>query len=93
MMKISAIEKRRIGQEEVDKNYDYFRSNLAKITAESSGRSFVLLHKQKAIGYFDTRSDAKETACIMYKDKNLPFSIQEVADKPVELGYQAHALF
>ncbi len=79
-------------QEEVDKNYEYFKKNIDEITPKSNGKKFVLLHKQKQIGYFQTIDDAEEAGNLLYKDKDLPFSIQEIGELDVDLGFQSYAV-
>ncbi len=84
-------ELRRARKEEVHKNYEYFEKNIAAIKSKSNGKNFVLLHKLEVKGYFKVFSDAVEKGKALYKDT--PFSIQEIEEKPGNLGFQTYAVF
>ncbi len=77
-------------QAEVDKNFSIFREKIKKGSIENSlfGK-FALMKNGAIIDYFNTWEDAHKAGSIAYKDKL--FSIQEVSDEIVNLGYYSYA--
>jgi len=76
-------------QEEVDRNFAYFRAELPKILSEHMGK-YALIRDEKIQGYFDTILDAETTGSKLFKDSL--FSIQQVTDKAIDLGFFSHAV-
>lgn len=72
---------------EIHRNYRAFKEMLPSLMAEHSGK-FVLLRDKKIIDYFDSSLDAIEYADKEYTDGM--YSIQEVTDRVVDLGYFSH---
>jgi hypothetical protein len=74
-------------QKEVDDNLKAFLAELPKIPQENRGR-FALLRHGKIVGYYDTPVDAASAGNLTYSDRM--FSIQQVTEVPVDLGYYSH---
>lgn len=75
-------------KQEVARNYEAFKTMLPNIIEEHAGK-FALLRKGEIIEYFDTARDALVFAREKYKDG--AYSIQQVANDTVDLGWFSHA--
>jgi hypothetical protein len=75
-------------QEEVDRNYEAFIKELPNIIRDHRGQ-YALMKDEKIINYFSTAADARMAAEAFIKDGL--FSIQQVTDAPVDLGYFNYA--
>lgn len=71
-------------QEEVDRNYDVFRQELPALIKDHRGK-YALMKDQKIINFFSSAEDARAAAVAFIPD-NI-FSIQQVVDTPIDLGY------
>ena len=71
-------------QEEVDRNYDFFKKEFKRIVVEHLGQ-FALLKDAAVVDYFDTFEDAEKYANLAFPD--LLYSIQKVADVKIKLGF------
>lgn len=76
-------------QQEVDKNYAAFAHMLRDLMADRAGK-YALLRQEKLVDVFDTAGDAKKFAAAQYPDGL--FSIQQITDRVVDLGYFSHAM-
>jgi len=74
---------------EVSRNYDAFVEKLPQLLATHRGK-FALMHDARVVEFFDTPGDAFRAGQRLYKDQN--FSIQEVTEAPVDLGFFSYAL-
>jgi hypothetical protein len=74
-------------KEEVDRNYDAFVKMLKSILPEHRDQ-LALMRDERVVGYFDTPRSALEAAYMRFPDGI--FSIQEVTDKPLDLGFWSH---
>lgn len=74
---------------EVDQNFEAFKAILPEILDAHRGK-FALMRDQKILDYFDTARDAFLAARGQSADNR--FSIQEVTDEQLDLGYFSHAL-
>lgn len=72
---------------EVDRNYDVFQRHLAGYLAEHKDE-FALMHGGKVMAFHDTPGDAYRQGLRDYPDGR--FSIQEVTDEPIDLGFFSH---
>ncbi len=79
-----------LAEKEVDANFDYFQTLLPELK-QTHFEKFALLHKKKIIEFFDTARDAAKFGIVKFGKGN--FSVQQVADRRVDLGYQGHVLF
>lgn len=74
-------------REEVDRNYDAFTRMLGTILSEHRDQ-LALMRDGLIVGYFETPRQALEAAYEHYPDG--VFSIQEVTDEPLDLGFWSH---
>jgi hypothetical protein len=74
-------------QREVDRNYDAFVRMLGNIIGEHRDQ-LALMRDERIVGYYDTPHDALIAADAMFADQI--FSIQEVTDEPIDLGFWSH---
>ena len=72
---------------EVDRNYDAFVRTLRTILPRHRGQ-YALMRDGKIVGYFDRPGAANITGCERFEDG--VFSIQEVTDEPIDLGFWSH---
>jgi len=70
-------------QEEVDRNFDFFKRELPRLIQAHRGQ-FALLRDAAVVEYFDTFWDADKYAEKVFPD--LIYSIQEVDDTAADLG-------
>ena len=78
-------------QKEVDDNLEFFEENLKEIKKQYPDKKFILLKGKKAIGGFLTFEDAKQAGELHFKEYPL-YSIQEIDQIPINLGYQGLGL-
>lgn len=78
-------------QKEADQNYKYFEAHLDEIQKKSNGKKYVLLRHQKVISYHDDFGSGVEEGKRRFEDEL--YSVQEVANTPIDLGFQSYALF
>ncbi|MDR3195367.1 MAG: hypothetical protein LBT58_01010 [Endomicrobium sp.] len=71
-------------QEEVDANYEFFKTQLNQTVADHLGQ-YVLLKNKTIVDYFDTLDDAQKYADTLYKDGL--YSIQKVENAVLNLGF------
>jgi hypothetical protein len=72
---------------EVDRNYDAFTRALGSIMPAHRDQ-FALMRDGAIIAYFDKPGDAYREGVSRYGD--MIFSIQEVTDEPIDLGFWSH---
>jgi len=77
-------EKQRI----IDENYKVFSEKLPALIKTHAGK-FVVMRNKEIVGTFDTARDAMIHGTKIYQDGL--FSIQEVTQKAVDLGWFSHA--
>ena len=75
-------------QEEVDRNLDYFLSELPKLSPLHFGE-FALLRHRTITDFFSTSADAVKAGKSLYPDGI--FSVQQGTDVPIDLGFFSHA--
>lgn len=76
-------------QTEIDRNYDVFQRKLGKLLPEHRGE-FALMRSGRIIGFFEGPGEAYRAGLQKYDDEL--FSIQEVEDRPAEMGLVSLAL-
>lgn len=74
-------------QLEVDRNYDAFMRMLPAILPEHRDQ-LALMREEKIVDYFEKPADAYRTGVTLFPDRI--FSIQEVTDEPIDLGFWSH---
>ncbi len=73
---------------EVDKNYDFFQRNLHGYLQKQAGK-YALLKNKAVVEFYDSPGAAYRAGLANYPDEI--FSIQEVTDQPVDLGFMSLA--
>ncbi len=76
-------------QEQIQKNYEAFEQQLSTLLIAHRGK-FALMRDGEIVEFYDTARDAFVTGQKLFKDGL--FSIQEVVETPVNLGFFSHAL-
>ena len=74
-------------KQQVDLNYDAFMRVLGSIIADHRDK-LALMRDGKIVGYFSTPREALLAATEQFPDEI--FSIQEVTDEPIDLGFWSH---
>ncbi len=74
---------------EVDRNFEAFEGLLGTILADRRGQ-FALMRGGEVISYFPRESAALAAGRQQFDDGL--FSVQEVTDRPVDLGFFSHAI-
>ena len=79
-------------QKEVDRNFEIFQEKMKnnEIEQEFYGK-FALMKDGKIVDYFNTWSDAKKAGQLAYKEDSI-FSIQEVTNDSINLGFYSYAV-
>lgn len=72
---------------EVDRNYDAFVRMLGSLLPERRDQ-LALMRDRKIVGFYQTPREALEAAADKFSDGI--FSIQEVTDEPIDLGFWSH---
>ena len=72
---------------EVDGNYDAFVRTLGALLPEHLGQ-FALLKSREIVGFFDSPGAAYRHALATFGP--MGFSIQEVTEEPIDLGFFSH---
>jgi hypothetical protein len=72
---------------EVDKNYDAFVRMLGALLPEHRDQ-LALMRDGHVVAFFDTPREALKAAAERFSDGI--FSIQEVTDEPIDLGFWSH---
>lgn len=76
-------------QEEVDRNYEAFLSLLPTIIGSHRDK-YALMKGGKILGYYSSAEDARVAAATFIADGL--FSIQQVTDMAINLGYFSNAV-
>ena len=77
-------------QDQIDRNYTAFMALLPDLMKTSGGK-WALLHNATLEGVFDTARDAQLAGTKLYADGL--FSVQEVRNRAVDLGWFSHAVY
>ena len=75
-------------QQEVDQNCEAFKKILPQLMESGDLNRFALMQNREVMACFDTSRDAMLAGRKLLNGK--PFSVQEVTDKSVDLGYYSH---
>jgi hypothetical protein len=76
-------------EREIDENFDFFQRNLSRYLKDHRGQ-FALLRSRAVIEFFDGPGEAYRSGLARFPDEL--FSIQEVEDRPAEMGLMSLAL-
>lgn len=77
-------------REQIEKNYKVFEGKLPNLLVSHRGK-FALMKNGEIIEFFDTARDAYIAGQKLFEKDKL-FSIQEVVEAPVDLGFFSYAL-
>jgi hypothetical protein len=72
---------------QVDENYDAFMRMLSSLLPEHRDQ-YALMRDREVAGFYDTPRQALEAAAQKFPDGI--FSIQDVTDEPIDLGFWSH---
>ena len=72
---------------QVDENFHFFKTQLPELKNTHLGE-FALLHNKEIIDFFESENDAIKAGIKAYDEGN--FSVQQVADSCIDLGYQSY---
>ena len=75
--------------DEVERNYAAFAAKLPDLLKTERGK-FALMHRGDIVGFYDTLGDAVRAGTLKFGEDD--FSVQEVTDRSVNLGYYSYAL-
>ena len=76
-------------QDQIDQNYAAFKALLPDLMKTSAGK-WALLRNEQVEAIFDTARDAQLAGGKLFSDGL--FSVQEVRDRAVDLGWFSHAV-
>lgn len=76
-------------QRQIESNYAAFQAKLSSLLEEHRGE-FALMRNGEVVEFFDTARDTYAAGKKMFEDGL--FSVQEVTDVPIDLGFFSHAL-
>lgn len=74
---------------EIDHNYDYFQRSLSTLLETHSGQ-YALLRSANVVGFFPGPGAAYRSGLERFPDQI--FSVQQVTDEPVEMGFLSVAV-
>ena len=72
---------------EVDRNYDAFARMLGTLLRDHRDQ-LALMRDGEVVGFYQTPKEALQAATEKFPDSI--FSIQEVTDEPIDLGFWSH---
>ena len=75
--------------QQIESNYRAFEEKLPGLVPAYRGK-FALMRNGDIIEFFDTARDAYVAGQKLFPDRL--FSVQEITDVPVDLGFFSHAL-
>lgn len=75
---------------EVDANFDSFQSLIPKLMAENRRGQFALMRHQEIVSYHDSEHRALASGRATFVDGI--YSVQEITDRPADLGFFSHAI-
>lgn len=76
-------------QAEVDRNYDWFQRNLSILRIDHDGE-YAVLRSQTVLGFYESPGEAFRAALADFPDRI--FSIQQIIDEPLDLGFLSLAV-
>src|SRR5215470_2911778 len=76
--------------EQIERNYRAFTLKLPGLLMSHQGK-FALMRDGEIVEFFDTARDAYVAGQRLFTDDHI-FSVQEVVEMPVDLGFFSHAV-
>jgi hypothetical protein len=77
-------------RQQLEDNYKAFQGQLPTLVSSHRGK-FALMRHGQIVEFFDTARDAYVAGQKLFAADRL-FSVQEVTDTPVDLGFFSHAV-
>ena len=77
-------------QKEIDANFEALQEVLPDLLSCEADR-WALMRHGECVDFYDTLRDAETAGRAMYKDRM--FSVQQVSDAVVDLGWFSHAVY
>ena len=77
-------------RQQVERNYRAFTEKLPSLLASHQGK-FALMRDCEIVEFFDTARDAYIAGKKLFNEDQM-FSVQEVVETPVDLGFFSHAV-
>lgn len=77
-------------QEQIELNYEVFLRELPTLLPKHRGK-FALMQNRELIAFFDTAHDAYAEGKRLFRD-GCTFSVQEIIELPINLGFFSHVL-
>lgn len=77
-------------RQQIEDNYKTFQAQLPSLVSSHRGK-FALMRHGQIVEFFDTARDAYVAGQKLFATDRL-FSVQEVTDTPVDLGFFSHAV-
>jgi hypothetical protein len=77
-------------RQQIETNYEAFQKQLPSLLSSHRGK-FALMRDGKIVEFFDTARDAYIAGQKIFANDRL-FSIQEIIETPVDLGFFSHAV-
>lgn len=74
---------------EIDRNLEAFQKKLPDLLHDCRGKHALMRHAE-IVDMYDTLRDAKLAGDKLFDDGL--FSVQEITDKPINLGFFSHAV-
>lgn len=76
--------------QQLDRNYKAFKEKLLSLIPDHKGK-FALMRDGEIIEFFDTARDAYFAGKKIFANDGL-FSVQEITETPIDLGFFSHAV-
>jgi len=77
-------------KDQIQQNYRAFVALLPDLLTSQRGK-FALMRDGKVVEFFDTARDPYVAGSALFKTDQL-FSVQEIVETPVDLGFFSHAV-
>jgi hypothetical protein len=77
-------------RQQLEDNYKAFQALLPSLVSSQRGK-FALMRHGQIVEFFDTARDAYVAGQKLFATDRL-FSVQEVTDTPIDLGFFSHAV-
>ena len=77
-------------RQQIEDNYKAFQTQLPSLLSSRRGK-FALMRNGQIVEFFDTARDAYVAGQQIFATDRL-FSVQEVIETPVDLGFFSHAV-
>jgi hypothetical protein len=73
---------------EIRQNFTFFKEIVPGMMDQHAGK-FALIHRRELVGLFESAGEAVANGARLFGD--VPFSVQRVINRPIDLGFLSHA--